>query len=71
MTNEQERVEEVLQILYKYWMEWPELSLGEIIFIAQTYIFRKYPEIKSLFYVEDWQFKEAFDVFFKNEEEIH
>ncbi len=71
MTNEQERVEEVIQILYKYWMEWPELSLGEIIFIAQTYIFRKYPEIKSLFYVEDWQFKEAFDVFFKNEEEIH
>ena len=71
MTNEQERVERVLQILYKYWMEWPELSLGEIIFIAQKYIFRKYPENKSLFYVEDWQFKEAFDVFFKNEEEVH
>ena len=71
MTNEQERVERVLQILYKYWMEWPELSLGEIIFIAQTYIFHKYPENKSLFYVEDWQFKEAFDVFFKNEEGIH
>ena len=71
MTNEQERVERVLQVLYKYWMEWPELSLGEIIFIAQTYIFRKYPENKSLFYVEDWQFKEAFDVFFKMDEEIH
>ncbi len=71
MTNEQERVERVLQILYKYWMEWPELSLGEIIFVAQTYVFRKYPEVKSLFYVEDWQFKEAFDVFFKNEEEVH
>lgn len=71
MTNEQERVEQVLQILYKYWMEWPELSLGEIIFICQTYVFRKYPEVKSLFYVEDWQFKEAFDVFFKNEEEVH
>ena len=43
----------------------------EIIFIAQTYIFRKYPDRKTLFYVEDWQFKEAFGVFFKNEEEIH
>mgnify|MGYP003634978464 FL=1 len=71
MTNEQKRVEEVIKILYKYWMESPELSLGEIIFIAQTYIFRKYPECKTLFYVEDWQFKEALGVFFKNEEEIH
>jgi len=52
-------------------MEWPELSLGEIIFVAQTYIFRKYPENRSLFYVEDWQFKEAFDAFFKMDEEIH
>jgi hypothetical protein len=71
MTNEQERVEQVIRILYKYWMEWPELSLGEIIFITQTYIFRKYPDCKTLFYVEDWQFKEALDVFFKHEEEIH
>jgi hypothetical protein len=71
MTNEQKRVEEVIKILYTYWMDAPELSLGEIIFIAQTYIFRKYPENKSLFYVEDWQFKEAFSEFFKKQETIH
>jgi hypothetical protein len=71
MTNEQERVEQVLQILYKYWMEWPELSLGEIIFVAQTYVFSKYPEVKSLFYIEDWQFKEAFGEFFEKEGGIH
>ena len=71
MPNEQERVEKVIQILYNYWMEWPELSLGEIIFIAQTYIFRKYPENKSLFYVEDWQFKEAFEVFFEEGTKTH
>ena len=71
MTNEQERVEEVIKILYKYWMEWPELSLGEIIFICQTYIFRKYPENTSLFYVEDWQFKEAFNEFFEQGTKTH
>jgi hypothetical protein len=71
MTNEQERVEQVLQILYKYWMEWPELSLGEIIFVAQTYVFSKYTEVKSLFYIEDWQFKEAFGEFFEKEGGIH
>jgi len=71
MTNDQKRIESVIEVLYEYWMSAPELSLGEILYVAQTMIFRKYPKHKTLFYVEDWQMKEAISNLLKYEEETH